>query len=402
MAKLSLAQSRPQSAEEQVFDFPVLVCRKISTKEDEENGFLTYVGQAEVRDFKDIPDDENVREYLAESGDKPKKSGVHFAIESTLKDHPEFFSALNGGICIVAKEAILLDDKKIIRLTKPSIINGSQTRGVIRDYLATLGSDAEFTAKAKFEIIVTRDQDLADEVSIARNYQITVKHLSILGKRGYFDELAQKFTDYTGQNRQIRTRESDKGDDTFIRTEKLLQVITALIPPELWDAVRRDKEHYAKAFTYSSVSGPLKLFEEVYKGAKEEKKEEYVSLYNFYVAIASQAWEIYENWAAGNEFKGLKWKNGISRDSKGNILNVVDGIIFPIIAALSVFVREGNGTWKYIPPAMWANSDIVKAAQGQFISAAKSNPQSMGKDNAVYQSLYNITQMALRYEGKLS
>ncbi|MDE2029874.1 MAG: hypothetical protein KGI97_04840, partial [Alphaproteobacteria bacterium] len=115
-----------------------------------------------------------------------------------------------------------------------------------------------------------------------------------------------------------------------------------------------------------------------------------------YVDMASDAWALYEKWNAHPGFKGTNLKNGISRDAKGNIENVVDGIIFPIIAAFSSFVKLEKGKWKIAPPSIWTDETIITPAKGQFISAANSNPQSMGKDNGIYQSLYNLTELVDR------
>lgn len=394
MTKLALAAGQKKLASTKYIEFPTLICRKISTKNDEENGFLTYVGQADVSAFLDIPEDENVRQYLLDAGERGKKSGVHIAIEESLRNRPENFSVLNGGICIVAQDAVLQDDQKTIRMVKPSIINGSQTRGVIRDYLQTLDSESTSPAKVKFELIVTKDSDLADEISIARNFQITVKLISILGKRGYFEEIEKHFKDYSGQNRPLRTSETDRVD--VIWTEKLIQVITALIPVSLWPATGRGADYWNKAFTYSSTAGPLRLFEQVYKKAKEEKDPDAIKLYQFYIQVASEAWQLYEKWSQHPGFKGTKLINGITRDEYGNIKNVVDGIIFPIIASFSAFMKFENGKWKLSPPSIWSDENIIVPAKGQFQSAADSNPQTMGKDKSIYQSLYNLTELVAR------
>lgn len=393
MTKLSLAQSQ-KHIKAAKFDFPTLVCRKISTKEDEENGFSTYVGQAPVTSFLNLPEDENVREYIMDTAVRAQRSGVHLAIEDSLRNHPSKFSVLNGGICIVAKEIQMAEDQKLIRLTDPSIINGSQTRGVIRDFLSKIDENSTAPAKVKFEIIVTNDGDLTDEVSIARNFQIVVKSISILGKRGYFEELSKSFEDLSGKQRALRTSETDRGCN-YIPTEKLIQVITALIPESLWSATGRGGEHWNKAFSYSSSAGPLKLFAEVYKRAKEDKDPEAVKLYNFYLQIASEAWKLYETWSCHSGFKGTGLKNGITRDEGGNIISVVDGLIFPILASFSAFVcyDEKNGKWILDTPEHWSDAKIIAQAKGQFIHTADSNPQTMGKSKSVYQSLYSITEL---------
>lgn len=149
---------------------------------------------------------------------------------------------------------------------------------------------------------------MSADISIARNYQITVKPVSILGKRGYFDEISENFVDYTGKGRKIRTSETDRGDN-FIPTEKLIQVITALIPVDLWPYTEKAGEHWNKAFSYSSATGPMKLFGSVYKRAKDQEApdEHAKRLYEFYVQIASSAWKLYEGWGCHQGFKGFRF-----------------------------------------------------------------------------------------------
>ncbi len=74
----------------------------------------------------------------------------------------------------------------------------------------------------------------------------------------------------------------------------------------------------------------------------------------------------------------------------GPIVDVPDGIVFPIIASLSAFVRKKDGRWVYAPPEKFHDSDI-KAAKGQYMNTANSNPWNMGKSRAVYSSLFQIT-----------
>lgn len=397
MSKLSIA-AFAASPSAKTYKFQTLVCRKISTKDDEEKGFVTYVGQAPVESFVELPEKENVREYIPGSGQRMKKSSVHMAIEDTLQNRPELFSALNGGIVIVAEAIEMLEDQRLIMLTNPSIINGSQTRGVIKELSELCREGETLGANAKFELIVTKNKELSDDVSIARNFQIMVKSISILGKRGYFDEMAENFRDYSGQKRKIRKSETDR-DEEFIPTEKLIQVITALIPESLWPSARRSGEPWNKAFAYSSAQGPLKLFESAYDRAKgingaqvEESAEE---LYKFFIEIASPAWELYEKWSKHSGFKGTNLRKGITRDEKNNILHVMDGIIFPILASFSVFTKKQDDKWGIFFPAKWDDNFIIQQAKGQFTSAADSNPQTMGKTAGIYQSLQGITSMTL-------
>jgi hypothetical protein len=68
-----------------------------------------------------------------------------------------------------------------------------------------------------------------------------------------------------------------------------------------------------------------------------------------------------------------------------------DGIVFLILSSLSAFVKKVDDTWTYDPPEKFHDADIIKAAKGQYINVANSNPWNMGKSRAVYSSLFQIT-----------
>ena len=112
-------------------------------------------------------------------------------------------------------------------------------------------------------------------------------------------------------------------------------------------------------------------------------------LYQYYIDIAPQALELYERWKKHPGFEGTRLRS-LEREA-GTIVDVPDGIIFPIIASLSAFVAKKNGRWSYIPPDKFNDRDIIKAAKGQYMNAAGSNPWIMGKSRAVYSSLFQIT-----------
>ena len=118
---------------------------------------------------------------------------VHEAIRKTLEDHPDQFSILNGGMVIVARAAEVDDKRRVLILNRPSIINGSQTQDELRRYFEKGGPDAQdlYEPSIKFELIVTKDNDLIAEISISRNFQNDVRAISIAGRRGQLDELEE-------------------------------------------------------------------------------------------------------------------------------------------------------------------------------------------------------------------
>jgi hypothetical protein len=178
-----------------------------------------------------------------------------------------------------------------------------------------------------------------------------------------------------------------------------LQVIIALTPDELWIPPVSKGEMPNKTFTYSAKSKCLRMFQDVYKKAKDEtdpQHQNYLDLYRFYLDIIGQAQELHEKWKSHKGFKGTQLKNGFKRDSNNNITEVPDGVVFPILAALSVFAKKTDNGWKILPPEVFNDVDLINAVKPAFIEMAGSNPNVMGKSKACYSHLYQITKLYKR------
>jgi hypothetical protein len=374
--------------------------RNISSPEDSENDRKIYVGQAPVTAILDLPTNANVRDYLVDAEGKQRRSytSVHKAIRETLTENPEMFSVLNSGIVLVTKDLELDEKSKTVTLHSASIINGSQTQGVLRD-LATDNRLPDPTVHVKFEIIVTRDEDVIAETSIARNFQNDVMSISIAGRRKQFDELEKEFQTVF-PDAKLRKSESEipNGEDT-VDTEKLLQVITALIPHELWHKPG-DGDNPNKVYTYSFKARCLKDYQDIYKRAHDTEDADYKSyseLYQFFLQISGQAWELYKKWKKHQGFAGTGLKNGIVRGPNGAIEEIADGIVFPIISSLSVFAKKKRGRWRIDPPAFFEEAELIQAAKRAIIEIAAHNPQTMGKSKACYSSLLQITSLYQKF-----
>jgi hypothetical protein len=382
------------------YEFPFFSVRNITSPEDNINNRRVYVGHAPLSSIIDLPTDENVREYLAEAGKKRKYSGVHRAIMETLENNPDDFGVLNSGMVIVARHIEVDDKNHKAVLFGPSIINGSQTQGVIRDYRSKHRRMPESTSGGelhiKYEIIVAVDEDVIANVSIARNFQNEVLPISIVGRQGHLDELEERFRQKYPLL-QIRKSETDKpySDNNIVDTEKLIQVIAALVPPELW--VKGGD--FNKVYSYSQKTRCLRDFEEIYKRAKGSTEHpdyaKYAQLYQFYLDIAPQAYDLYEKWKKHPGFRGSRIRS-IERDENRNIVDVPDGIIFPIIASLSSFASRGATGWTIMDAGV--DADLVQTAATAYMEVANSNPNVMGKSKACYTSLLQITTLIRTYK----
>jgi len=390
------------------FELPYITCRNISGPEDEAAGRKIYAGHAPTSSVLPLEDDENVREYLVDALGKAKARPtlVHQAIRKTLADHPDQFSILNGGIVIVARAAEVDDKRKILILKHPSIINGSQTQGELVRYFENRREGGDFYEPSiKYELIVTSDEDLIAEISISRNFQNDVRAISIAGRRGQLDEF-EEAVQRVIPGAKLRKSETDLAvDDEFLDTEKLIQVLFALMPQKLFAHLEKDAT--SKVFAYSQKTRCLKLFQRVLEGRQGdivrdiEGESPNDAIYAYFLDMAGPAWKLYQKWKSHTGFQGTRLRS-IERE-KGEIANVPDGIVFPILSALSEFVvsrsnwRKGaKKRWVLRPVERFDEQELIDAAKQVYTEIADHNPQTMGKSKACYSALQRITAIYAR------
>jgi hypothetical protein len=365
------------------YAFGYHTCRNISGPEDDAEGRKVYSGHAPSTSILQLEDNENVREYLVDAKGKERRRPtlVHQAIRKTLEDHPDRFSVLNGGMVIVARAATVDDKHKVIHLHRPSIINGSQTQGELQRYFDQTKQEGE-NPSIKFELIVTDDDDLIAEISIARNFQNDVRTISIAGRRGQLDELEKAIQQILPEAR-LRKSETDLLVGEFLDTEKLIQVIFALLPESMLDKLEMDGS--SKVFAYSQKTRCLKLFQRLVEGGPTD-------VYQCCLDLAPVAWTLYQDWKTHQGFRGTRIRS-IEREN-GEIIEVPDGVIFPILAAHSAFVRQARQkSWVLAKPGIFQDSVLIDTAKQVYMEIADHNPQTMGKSKACYSSLMNITKI---------
>jgi AIPR protein len=384
------------------FEFPYHTCRNISGPEDEAAGRRVLAGHAPGSSVLTLQDDENVREYLVDAQGKAKARPtlVHQAIRKTLSDHPDQFSILNGGMVIVARAAEIDDKRKVLILKRPSIINGSQTQGELVRYFQNYQQLEDFFEPSiKFELIVTRDDDLIAEISISRNFQNDVRAISIAGRRGQLDELEQAIQQ-TMPGAKLRKSETDLvAEGEYLDTEKLIQVLFALMPANVLASLEQD----SKVFSYSQKTRCLKLFQRIVDGRSDDSNLQ--RIYRYFIDMAGPAWELYETWKAHPGFRGTRLRS-IERED-GEVANVPDGIVFPILSAMSAFISRraqspkekglfAKKKWVFEPVEQFDEQEIIDAAAQVYMEIADHNPQTMGKSKACYSALQRITAIYAR------
>src|SRR5713101_7224084 len=138
--------------------------RNTTSPDEKITGVNSYVANVSALEILKLDTKENLRAYIAEHNPK-KRNKVHEAIRDTIDTIPVRFITRNSGFAIAALGAEVDDAKKVIRLTEPSIINGAQSQGEIRQWVQeTFSAESlDYLDEPPFfvrvEIIVDPDPD---------------------------------------------------------------------------------------------------------------------------------------------------------------------------------------------------------------------------------------------------
>ena len=371
--------------------------RNVTPPEEESAGRRRYCGNARASEFFDIPDDLNIRDYLQEKvNGKPikKETNVNKAMRDQLDGDRSLFPILNGGITLVAQEAALDDKDRKVKLHNSSIINGTQTCGVLREYFENHPEDAVYPT-VNFEIVVCSDKQLAAEITIARNYQNAVLPVSTYGARGIFNDLEAAVQAHD-PSVELRKSETDVGEK-YLDTEKLIQVITAMIPSTV--AMPRPMKGKGgnegiRVYAYAQKATCLKDYAEIVRN-----NEQYKEAKSFFEDVAWDAWKIYRSLRSYQGFSSL---HCVTKDKTKQVAEdgVPTGIVFPILSALGKLARQlPNGHWELKTPSDFDLDDLCKQAKATFTvpGPGRSNPNVMGKELACYLNLHAIVDAYLKY-----
>jgi hypothetical protein len=370
--------------------------RNVTPPEDEAAGRKRYCGNAMASQFFEIPDDLNIRDYLqTEVNGKPikKKTQVNDAIRDQLDRDRSSFPILSGGITVVCKDAVVDDKDRKLTLEQCSIINGTQSRGVLKSYFEEHPDDKEYPT-INFEVIVCVDDRLAAEITIARNYQNAVLPVSTYGARGLFKEL-EKAMRQRDSSIRLRTSETDAGPE-YLDTEKVIQVITAMAPPGLkLPRVVKGKggPDGIRVYAYAQKATCLKDFAEIMQNTGE-----YAEAKLFFEEVAYDAWKIYKDLRS---YQGFSVLHSVTKKG-GRVVEdgVPAGIVFPILSAVGkLATKDARSHWHLQIPSDFDVDDLCKQAKTTYSipGPGQSNPNVMGKELACYMNLHALVDAYLKY-----
>ena len=346
-----------------------------------------------------ITDNSNVRGYLktTSSGDKHANSGVHASIFDTLLNNADEFSLLNGGITIIAKGCEVNNDNKTITLSNPSIIYGTQTRGVLEVFHKEY-PDHEIPVKVEILVLLPEkkeNHELDVEITIARNHQTSVKSISKSGKRGHYEEL-DKVVEVA-----LMKDESQKGK---FDTLKLIQLLFLILPDSMWE------KHLNRTVSRASIYSGKNKWNDLWADIHEKKDNEYKVLFDFFLQIANPVTMFYLAQKKSDLFDGcgrqIRSGSGSYSLNKNGSYNIKDGWLFPLISALSFYIveREEDKKWVMVVPPKDSLKGILALIYTYGGYRDLENVQFLGKNKLAYETplrfIENMDNESLSKEAK--
>lgn len=369
------------------------ILRNVSTPHELANLASTHIVVIKAEEILKIGTEGNLRTYIPQLSEK-KRTVVHQQIAQTIGENPDRFSQLNSG-CLIGASKIKVDDARHeVTLWDASVNNGAQTQGEIKRYIEQCRDNGDepndFYLRA--EISVDPDQSWRTEIAIARNTTIRIENVSMAGKRGYFDDLAKSLK-HSVPGLTLATSETEISGDSVIDPRQLIQVLFAMMPDQLIPPGRDPTKFRINAYTNSAKS--LQNFINIYHSENEED----VNRYNYFCDMAGIAWRTYQFWRRHPDAEGFHFRENakhVKRDKEGRIVAIADGIIFPILASLSSFVKKDpKGHWKLTPPDVFRDKSLISCARRQL--KAHKGPIMMGRSEGAYEALKDCTEMANEY-----
>jgi hypothetical protein len=370
--------------------------RNVTSPEEQANGARCFIAVCPLSEVLKFDTLRNLRNYIPEH-DPKKRNTVHKGIEATLKERPDRFIQYNGGLTISCSDIEVKDNEKVALVTNGSILNGAQTQGEIRRYLEGVSADAASEEKSDFpevntrvEFVVEPDDSQVTEIAIARNTSTEMKRLTMAGAREYFDELDQSFRKIH-KSLQLTKKETDVGEE-FVDTGKLLQILWLLCPSDLLNlGTRSIGEARLKSYknrNYCLVDFENDVLNKNRPDGDKDKDPKAVERYKCFVDLAGVAWREYLRWQQHSAWSGkrLYGSKQIKRLKNGHV--VADGVVFPILAAMSEFVKKDSktGRWSIEVPNIFEDEAMIDAAREQ-LSDYNGNPMLMARSPGVYSAL---------------
>ena len=336
-----------------------------------------------------------MRSYIPAHAGK-KRNLVHKAIAKTIRENPDRFSQLNSGFLIGASKIVVDDAKRIATLTDPSVNNGAQSQGEIQLYLNECEKNGEVLAEfaVRCELSIEFESSTRTNIAVARNTATRIEGISIAGKHGYFTDLNASFRKVHA-GLELAESETDV-EDKYVDTRLLLQILWALMPEELAPENRRSIE--ARMRAYKNAAYCPQDFMVTHDARATDQGS--AARYAYFTDMAGPAWNEYQKWLTHQQWNDKRLREPLGQAVRGEdeiIKQISDGIVFPILSALSRFVVKcKSGNWIIRYPKVFRDEDMLIAARRQ-LKECSGRPMLMGRSGGAYAALTTLTEMAQRY-----
>lgn len=378
--------------------------RNLTSPEEKENGAKSYFANIPVFELLKLDTEANLRGYIPEHPGK-KRTQCHRSIGDTLRFRSDRFIQLSSGITISATDIQIDDNAKVAVVTNGSIINGAQTQGEFRLFQNELAEAGEAASvfHVRVELMIDPEREFIIEAAIARNTSTNIQRISMAGKKRYFDDMDASFQRMF-KTKSLARSETDTGDD-FVDTLRLLQILWAMMPEDLLPSGKRSTSD-ARLKSYKNRAFCLGDFEKDFCDSRDGNAPA-SARYKYFVDMAGVAWKEYLKWRhhlgwAGRRLRITTKAIRRSKTAKNGYV-VADGVIFPILSAMALFVQKDPVSGKYdlSIPGVFDESDMIEAARDQ-LTAHNGNPMSMGRNAAVYEALTSLSRMTMRFEQRMA
>ena len=275
--------------------------------------------------------------------------------------------------------------------SNPNIISGAQTQGELKRYFDELtdpensGSPGPAGFHVRVEIVVDPDNASVVETAIARNTSNPVKDISQAGIRGHLDDLLFA----VGEKIRMSVTDID-----VIETDDILRLTRLMMPSELFGGEKSPSERLLPYKNKSQCRSDFSAWYEA-KNSDEVAAERYKFTLDMARTALNEAakWEKHPDWT-GNHLSGETKDPRTGRPirafrrEKGKVVWVSGGIVYPMLAALSVFVRknETNDRWELLIPSKFDDAKFIKNAADIF-RGENLDPMAMGRSISAYNAL---------------
>ena len=344
-----------------------------------------YTFYVNGQEYKELPLDANVREPDVNKS-KPYKDMV-----KTLSDHPEFFFENNLGISVIAQD-VTLKSKNRFELSFPSgtgILNGGHTQRAILD------SQTEPNISKAIIRVTVRVKDYSPQriaqIASAQNSSTSVKEFSLAEKKGLFADLKARM-DPNFEKHIVWWEGKSVPANKGMEPVDLIAIIN-VFNIDLYSS------NYSSTSSQptSSASGKASVFR---KWESDDNIKSYKNIYPLVTDILKLYELIKLRFADGSGMSKLS----IIGDTKGRgkelifstdtcLYEIPKQMLFPLLAAYraNVYFDKPNnriGWFKSNEELFYTYNKELCAKMKTAFSAAKNDPNRIGKDPTIWENLY--------------